>query len=117
MRADEQGRLQVGRSIELQMPQLQMPATRKNATGYFVAPEMDAIDLFIGSQGTLGVICEITARLLPKPEGLLSREILFENETDGLALVAHERAHVDTLSIASLDRESYTFVRRKHQTI
>ena len=41
-RADEQGRLQVGRSIEIKLPQVHMPATRKNATGYFVAPGMDA---------------------------------------------------------------------------
>src|SRR5688572_20031264 len=69
--ADSQGRLQVGRSIELQLPQLQTPATRKNATGYFIAPEVDAIDLFIGSEGTLGVICVITAKLLSSLEGLL----------------------------------------------
>src|SRR5688500_6647340 len=93
--ADSQGRLQVGRSIELELPQLQMPATRKNATGYFIAPEMEAIAVFIGSEGTLGVICEITAKLLPKPEGLLSGVVFFARETDVLDLVADVRAHVD----------------------
>src|SRR6185503_20932511 len=85
-RADAQGKLRVGKSIELQLPNVRMPATRKNATGYFVAPQMDAIDLFIGSEGTLGVICEMTARLLPKPEGLLSGVVFFANEADVLAL-------------------------------
>lgn len=117
MRADEQGRLQVGRSIELQMPQLQMPATRKNATGYFVAPEMDAIDLFIGSEGTLGVICEITPRLLPKPEGLLSGVVFLAHETDVLALVADVRAHGDARAIEFFDRESLKFLREKYSTI
>ena len=94
-----------------------MPATRKNATGYFVAPEMDAIDLFIGSEGTLGVICEITARLLPKPEGLLSGVVFFANEADVLALVADVRAHVDARAIEFFDRESLNFLREKYSTI
>jgi len=115
--ADSQGRLQVGRSIELQLPQLQMPATRKNATGYFIAPEMDAIDLFIGSEGTLGVICEITAKLLPKPEGLLSGVVFFARETDVLDLVADVRAHVDARAIEFFDRESLNFLREKYSTI
>jgi D-lactate dehydrogenase (cytochrome) len=116
VRADTQGRIRVG-SVEIQLPKLRMPATRKNATGYFVAPEMDAIDLFIGSEGTLGVICEITARLLPKPEGLLSGVVFFENEADVLALVADVRANVDTRAIEFFDRESLNFLRQKYPTI
>jgi D-lactate dehydrogenase (cytochrome) len=104
-------------SIELQLPNLRMPATRKNATGYFVAPQMDAIDLFIGSEGTLGVICEITTRLLPKPEGLLSGVVFFANETDVLALVADVRAHGDARAIEFFDRESLNFLREKYSTI
>ena len=116
-RADEQGRLQVGRSIEIKLPQVHMPATRKNATGYFVAPGMDAIDLFIGSEGTLGVICEITAKLLPKPEALLSGVVFFANESDVLALVADVRAHVDARAIEFFDRESLNFLRERYSTI
>ena len=117
VRADAQGRLRVGKSIELQLPNLRMPATRKNATGYFVAPEMDAIDLFIGSEGTLGVICEIKARLLPKPEGLLSGVVFFEKEEDVLALVGDVRAQVDARAIEFFDRESLNFLRQKYPTI
>src|SRR6185503_20161608 len=116
-RADAQGKLRVGKSIELQLPNVHMPATRKNATGYFVAPQMDAIDLFIGSEGTLGVICEITTRLLPKPEGLLSGVVFFANEADVLALVANVRAHGDARAIEFFDRESLNFLREKYSTI
>ena len=31
----------------------------KHAAGYFSKPNMDLLDLFIGSEGTLGVITEI----------------------------------------------------------
>lgn len=114
--ADENGRLRVG-SVEVQLPNVRRPATRKNATGYFVAPGMDAIDLFIGSEGTLGVICEITAKLLPKPEGLLSGVVFFEKETDVLALVAEVRAHVDARAIEFFDVESLNFLRQKYPAI
>ena len=115
--ADSHGRLRIGKSLEVQLPDLRMPATRKNATGYFVAPEMDAIDLFIGSEGTLGVICEITARLLPKPEALFSGVVFFENEADVLALVADVRAQVDARAIEFFDGESLNFLREKYSTI
>jgi D-lactate dehydrogenase (cytochrome) len=118
VRADSQGRLRVGKSIEVLLPAtVRLPATRKNATGYFIAPEMDAIDLFIGSEGTLGVICEITARLLPKPEGLLSGVVFFAREGDVLALVADVRARVDARAIEFFDHESLNFLRQKYSTI
>ena len=82
--ADARGILRLG-SIELKLPNYRRPATRKNASGYFVAPGMDAIDLFIGSEGTLGVICEIEVRLIPKPQGLLSGVVFFADEADVLA--------------------------------
>src|SRR5215212_2731079 len=78
--ADANRRMRIGQSIELTLPDYRLPATRKNASGYFIAPEMDAVDLFIGSEGTLGVICEIEVKLLPKPEGLLSGVVFFADE-------------------------------------
>ena len=68
-----------------------MPQVRKHASGYYVAPGMDVIDLFIGSEGTLGVIVEAELKLLPKPEGLLSGVVFFDNEADLLAFVRDAR--------------------------
>src|SRR5260370_26962279 len=65
-----------------------MPEVRKHASGYYVTPEMDVIDLFIGSEGTLGVIVEIEVRLLPKPEGFLSGVVFFATEADLLSFIA-----------------------------
>ena len=52
---------------------------------------MDVIDLFIGSEGTLGVIVEAEVRLLPKPEGLLSGVVFFDGEEDLLGFVRESR--------------------------
>src|ERR1044072_7452616 len=112
VRAGANGRIRIG-SIDLTLPHFHMPATRKNATGYLIAPEMDAIELFIGSEGTLGVICEIEVRLLPKPEGLLSGVVFFANEADVLALVADARKHDDARAIEFFDHASLTFLRER----
>jgi len=117
VRADAEGRIHLGKSIEVQLPHYRMPATRKNATGYFVAPEMDAVDLFIGSEGTLGVIGEVEVKLLPKPEGLLSGVVFFSDEADVLALVREVRAHVDARAVEFFDEESLRFLREKYPTI
>jgi D-lactate dehydrogenase (cytochrome) len=117
VRADANRKLRLGKSIELTLPDYQMPATRKNASGYFIAPEMDAIDLFIGSEGTLGVICEIEVRLLPKPEGLLSGVVFFADEADVLALVADARRLADARAIEFFDNESLNFLRAKYPNV
>lgn len=52
----------------IQLPALSYTSFQgKNAAGYFCAPHMDCIDLFIGSEGTLGIIAEIGIRLKKKP--------------------------------------------------
>jgi D-lactate dehydrogenase (cytochrome) len=104
-------------ALEVPLPSYRMPATRKNASGYFVGPRMDAVDLFIGSEGTLGVICEVETRLLPKPEGLLSGVVFFEDEADVLALVADARTRIDARALEFFDQESLKFLREKYPEI
>jgi len=80
-----------GRFIEAKLPSYQMPHVRKHASGYYIERRMDVIDLFIGSEGTLGVIIEAELKLLPKPEGLLSGVVFFADEVDLLAFVHQAR--------------------------
>jgi D-lactate dehydrogenase (cytochrome) len=93
--ADSQGHIKIplasGGFIEAQLPSYQMPQTRKHASGYYVAPEMDVLDLFIGSEGTLGVIVEIETSLLPKPAALLSGVVFFSSEENLLEFVSEAR--------------------------
>jgi D-lactate dehydrogenase (cytochrome) len=81
-----------GREIAFKISSYRRPDVRKNVSGYFNAQPLDAIDLFIGSEGTLGVITEIELALLPKPEGFFSGTVFFERETDLLAFVDEARA-------------------------
>jgi D-lactate dehydrogenase (cytochrome) len=118
-----------GRSIEAQLPSYSMPATRKHASGYYVAPGMDALDLFIGSEGTLGVITEVEVTLLEKPDGLLSGIAFFKAEEDLLAFVREARAAslryrrenkrdgIDARALEYFDSESLQFLRERYALI
>ncbi len=94
--ADKNGKIRLpvsdcGEVLIITLPSYALPATRKNTAGYFTAENMDAIDLFIGSEGTLGVITEIEFNLLNKPEGFLSGIIFFKNENNLLGFVKEAR--------------------------
>ena len=147
LHADAAGRIRLplpsGGAIEAQLPTYEMPHVRKHASGYFVGPEMDLIDLFIGSEGTLGVIVEAELKLLPKPSGLLSGVVFFADEKDLLAFVrsardqsltnrgssptvredsagnptVREGAGLDARALEYFDHESLNFLRQKYDTV
>ncbi|MCW8849052.1 MAG: FAD-binding oxidoreductase, partial [Melioribacteraceae bacterium] len=75
-----------GNSIIFSPPNYSMPPV-KHAAGYFNKPNMDLIDLFIGSEGTLGVITEIGLKLISLPASILSMIIFFDNEENLFSFV------------------------------
>jgi len=64
------------------LPPLSQPDV-KNAAGYFVKPNMDLLDLFVGAEGTLGVVTEATLHLLPMP-GTVWGLMVFLPSTDAV---------------------------------
>jgi D-lactate dehydrogenase (cytochrome) len=78
------------RTLKVTVPHYRFPAV-KHAGGYFAEPGMDAIDLFIGSEGTLGVITEIEVSLLPRPETIGAFLIFFREEEDSWCFAASVR--------------------------
>jgi D-lactate dehydrogenase (cytochrome) len=124
-----------GKTIEAQLPSYEMPHVRKHASGYYIKPGMDLIDLFIGSEGTLGVIIEAGLKLIPKPEGLLSGVVFFDDENNLLAFVAEARERslttrsssprvgdgnrkgLDARALEYFDNQSLDFLREKYNTV
>jgi len=79
-------RLDDGSQITGQLPAYHMPQV-KNASGYYVHENMDLIDLFIGSEGTLGIVTKITLALAPQPGFTWGTMAFFTNEQNALAYV------------------------------
>ena len=82
--------------ISGELPIYEMPQV-KNTAGYFVREDMELIDLFIGSEGTLGIITEIKISLSPKPHFIWGAMIFFLDEPEALDFVnAVRKLNTDT---------------------
>ena len=79
-----------GAKIKLDLPEVNLPNT-KNASGYYCKNNMDAIDLFIGSEGTLGIITNIKLKVLSMPKSKISSVVFFKNELNGLIFIKQAR--------------------------
>jgi D-lactate dehydrogenase (cytochrome) len=80
-----------GHTVRLPIPGYQMPRVPKVSAGYFARPEMDLIDLFIGSEGTLGIITEVTLRVLPERPALCLVFVTFDDRPAALSFVRQLR--------------------------
>ena len=78
-----------GEKVDFDVPRIPLPRTRKHSAGYRLEPGMDYVDLFIGSEGTLGVVTEAELQLLPAPGEILGGVVFFP--TEGAALDAVDR--------------------------
>jgi D-lactate dehydrogenase (cytochrome) len=79
------------------VPTYRMPDVPKRSAGYFAAPGMDLIDLFIGSEGTLGVVVEATLGLVSDAPNTCLALVSCPSEAGALALVdATRRESIET---------------------
>lgn len=79
-----------GKIINGTIPKYHMPQV-KNASGYYVNQNMDLLDLFIGSDGTLGIITEIELKLLKEPKYIYGVTAFFNNEENSLEFIEKVR--------------------------
>ena len=116
-----------GKEYNIEIPVIDMPLT-KNAAGYYCKKNMDAIDLFIGSEGTLGVITKAELKLVPYPEKIISCIIFFNSEKDGLNFIYDTRdksyqtrkeksVDIDALALEFLDENSLNFIKDDYPQI
>jgi len=78
--------LSEGRLVTFQLPSYSMPNV-KSVAGYYLEEGMDLIDLFIGSEGTIGVVTEAELALAPRVGNLLTALIFFPSERDAIGFV------------------------------
>jgi D-lactate dehydrogenase (cytochrome) len=110
-------------AVRVPLPRYRMPSVPKLSAGYFAAPGMDLIDLFIGAEGTLGVITAATLRVVrPRPSWCLAF-VPFADRQQALALVRtitaasietrrrRDARGVDASAIEHLDRRSLALLR------
>jgi D-lactate dehydrogenase (cytochrome) len=79
------------RVTRVPVPRYRPPQVAKLAAGYYAATGMDLIDLFIGSEGTLGIVTAATLRVLPVRPAMCLVFVPFSSRVGALAFVRQLR--------------------------
>jgi FAD/FMN-containing dehydrogenase len=109
--------LRRGEKPPFDLPLLPAPETTKNTAGYFLRPGIDYMDLFIGSEGTLGVVTEAELGLLPTPGSLFTGVVFFETDEEALDAVDRWRTTPALRMLEYLDRGSLDLLRARFPEI
>ena len=109
--------------VTVPVPSYVMPAVAKRSAGYHAAPAMDLVDLFIGAEGTLGLVTQVTFRIVsPAPQSSLAL-VPCRSEPQALAVVGQLRdasretwrtsdpTGIDAAAIENMDRRSIAILR------
>lgn len=81
-----------GEAIDFAVPPIAHPRTRKHQAGYPLREGMDWIDLFCGSEGTLGIVLEAELKLTQIPEFVEMGVCFYRDESAAFADLARWRA-------------------------
>ena len=95
-----------GETVDFDVPKIPLPHTRKHSAGYRLEPGMDFVDLFVGSEGTLGVVTEAELQLLPAPGEILGGVVFFSSEEAALDAVDRWRPTPGLRMLEFLDSRS-----------
>jgi D-lactate dehydrogenase (cytochrome) len=110
-------------AVRVPVPSYRMPDVAKLSAGYYAARGMDLVDLFIGSEGTLGIVTAATLRMLPVRPAFCLMLVPFRARKDALAFVDELRRTaretwqsgdsrgIDVSSIEHMDARSLELVR------
>lgn len=109
-----------GVGISGEIPATSFPAGLKCAAGYQLAPDMEMTDLFIGSEGTLGIITELEVSLLPVPPAIWGVVTFLPDEESAWRFVQdvrgmRTRVGTGPAAMEYFDGRALDLLRRRHE--
>ncbi len=123
-RADQEGLFRLGlpsgSELAFKRPGYAMPDTSKHNAGYFSEEGMDLIDLFIGSEGTLGIIAEADLMLIPLPSAIISCLVYFLDIDElfrFVGLLKDQKSSIAPRAIEFFDLHSLEFLAEKYPEV
>ncbi len=110
-----------GKRFKFRLPSYVTPAIKSQA-GYFVRSDMDLVDLFIGSEGTLGVVTAVKIDLQDKPDDVFDGLIFFKKEAEGLEFVEKikklkKQKLLDPTSLEFFDGNSLNMLKEEYSFV
>lgn len=111
-----------GQVVQILVPTYVMPPVAKCSAGYHAEPGMDLVDLFVGSEGTLGVVTRLRLGVIPEPRRFFGW-VTLQSEALALELAGRLRSlaratwasrdprGIDVAAIESMDRRCLAMLR------
>lgn len=104
-----------GRRIEIPRTNYNSPIL-KNAAGYFSSPSMNAIDLFIGSEGTLAAISSATI-ILQKKNTITAGLSFFPGYKQAFSYAQFLRSREETIAIEYFDETTFPLLNNNKEML
>lgn len=105
-----------GCGVSFKIPDYAMPIT-KNAAGLYAAPQMDLIDLFIGSEGVLGVITRVELALLKREKKAAMIQFLAsESQAIHLTELLRSSSHLHLDCIEFYSKNTLDLLREQQES-
>ncbi len=95
----------------------EFPRPPKNSAGYALQPELAWIDLFSGSEGTLGIVTQAELQLLPEPAAVLSGVVFFPSDDDAFSAVDVWRSIAELRLLEFMDEHALAMLRPRYPDI
>ncbi len=112
------GILSLEDNISITVSDINMP-TVKNTAGYYLSSDVDAIDLFIGGEGTLGIITEVDIRLISRPKNMLGQIIFFKEKKQLLeflmSIISPSESDFKPVALEYFDNNSLNLLRQRRE--
>jgi FAD/FMN-containing dehydrogenase len=102
-----------GQAVDFDPGTIPLAGVTKNTAGYLLRPGMDWVDLFAGSEGTLGAITAARVGLLPMPPALLGGVVFFADDASALDAVDAWRPTPRLRMLEYFDRASLDLLRNR----
>jgi FAD/FMN-containing dehydrogenase len=106
-----------GDQVDFDVPELPLPNTTKNTAGYPLAPGMEWVHLFAGSEGTLGIVTEAELQLLPARADVLAGIVFLISDGAAIDVVDAWRRIPGLRMIEYFDANSLDFLRPHYPEI
>lgn len=106
-----------GERVDFPYGEICRPATSKNAAGYYLAPDLEWVDLLTGSEGTLAIMTGAELRLLAEPAAILSGVVFFESDESVFPAVEDWRNLPELRLLEFMDANALRLLRATYADI
>ncbi|MBU1864673.1 MAG: FAD-binding oxidoreductase [Candidatus Omnitrophica bacterium] len=104
------------KDLKIPVRDISLPMT-KSTVGYYLERDGDGLDLFIGSEGTLGIITEVDLALIQEPTHLLGQLLYFQEKKQCLGFMKMLLSHASMkpIAIEYFDNHSLVLLRNRRK--